>query len=575
MTDETLANQVFIEIVTIRYRGYSFDCRATYTIFGEVLKIDNLFLQLPKQAQQMILGKDYVQIIDKIEALGKLLFYKIPLIQMGFVPTEYYPPSLKKEIDLQVCLTNYTHHVTDEWVRSLYDEYCKSERTRRTRGSRQFDKYLKRLVEILFKLESINDKEFFKNLRTHFSKLSFAVLRTLIPLAKQKYHLSHIYYIIATAKNLESRDYILQQFQDEQRESLRQYVLPAFKVIKGEEVYTLLIDFYNNNPDLRGKPLVDLLCALRLYETDKVVKIAWKHFKRITPWECEASFRILMKNIPESQIAEYLYDHLTIRHRPKVAASALKFLVMLPPQYYLPIYPLSISLLDFYREDHKTIGLAIMRYLAKTVRHRPEDITNMISVFTTLFTHKDRSLRRAGVHLASQFQYNEKYRTFIFPVIKNAIGQLLSDEAIVVQKEVLSYIHQGIKDYFDQEWIPVLLQKLRRDLKRKGKICSSANLCLKMIAKHHTERLEQWKKHIVDFYLEIIQHSAVNTSAIISANNLTTVIFGLCHFPEQRVKIGLLELQRHLHREYVISGVNKSIEYALESINDKLALDDS
>lgn len=74
----------------------TFDFDVTFNIFGEVLEVKNYFLQLPKTAQQLMLGRQADDIDTYLKAHIQLFSLTVPLIAAGYVEKEFKEKSWAK-----------------------------------------------------------------------------------------------------------------------------------------------------------------------------------------------------------------------------------------------------------------------------------------------------------------------------------------------------------------------------------------------------------------------------------------------------------------------------------------------
>ena len=68
--------------VTQEIEGYPFEYTLTFTVFGEVLAVENHFLGLPKAAKQLLLANRVAEFEELSIAYGKWFIYCLSLIHI-------------------------------------------------------------------------------------------------------------------------------------------------------------------------------------------------------------------------------------------------------------------------------------------------------------------------------------------------------------------------------------------------------------------------------------------------------------------------------------------------------------
>ena len=118
-------NFILTDRVTIVANSENYQYRVTYSIFGEILKIELPFLKLPINAQRLTKGKDTEKYLLGLENQKKLLRYKIPLAILGFWKTEEFNEISNsisdRELELGMELPDdFLPLISDSWLKEFY-----------------------------------------------------------------------------------------------------------------------------------------------------------------------------------------------------------------------------------------------------------------------------------------------------------------------------------------------------------------------------------------------------------------------------------------------------------------------
>ncbi len=123
-------NYIIEDTVTAEIDGQSFDFVVKATVFGEVLEVRNLFLELPEAAQRLAYGKNYADSTERLQAFAALIPYKVPVALSGVLKDEGLQAvvSAIKNRQAQIGLNweiTPSDYIEDVWTNEYY-KYCAS-----------------------------------------------------------------------------------------------------------------------------------------------------------------------------------------------------------------------------------------------------------------------------------------------------------------------------------------------------------------------------------------------------------------------------------------------------------------
>ena len=73
------------DTISQEIEGHTFDFNVRFSVFGELLEVHCPIWDLPKEAQNMILGKTYSSIVEQSHSWAELLKFYFPMAGMGWL----------------------------------------------------------------------------------------------------------------------------------------------------------------------------------------------------------------------------------------------------------------------------------------------------------------------------------------------------------------------------------------------------------------------------------------------------------------------------------------------------------
>ncbi len=298
-------NYILTDRVSITANAEKYQYRVTYSIFGEILKIELPFLKLPLNAQQLTKGKDTEKYLLALEYQKKLLRYKIPLAILGFWKTDEFDQIntsiSKRESELGADLPDdFLPLISDPW---LSDFYLKIKEDISKKGTGDFWRGLAGLMSN----DPVILETSFRFLRAYSWKLPAAIIGDLWPTIKDRSVLRHFYQHAHLYPSEITQNCLLRELPKEGATFFRGLILKGLAVYQNATVYQTFLDHYQTQQEMGEGEAEILISALSKYDTPEVRAIAWKALIGRNYFAAKAAHEVLNKQgIAENIIVEKL-----------------------------------------------------------------------------------------------------------------------------------------------------------------------------------------------------------------------------------------------------------------------------
>ena len=277
----------------------------TYSIFGEILKIECPFLKLPVNAQKLTKGKDTEKYLHQLEYQKKLLQYKMPLAILGFWKTKEFDQineaiaSRENELGTEVS-DDFLGLITDPW---LIEFYGKVKKDIDQKGTGDFWRGLAGLMRD----DPVVLEESFRYLRAYSWKLPAEIIANLWPTISDRRTLRHFYEHAHLYPHQLTKSWLLKVLPTETSTFFRTLMLRGLSLYSDEIVYNYLINHYETQKEMGEGESEILISALSNFKTEKVRNISWDALIGKNYFAAKAAHQALKKQaVSEKLIAEKL-----------------------------------------------------------------------------------------------------------------------------------------------------------------------------------------------------------------------------------------------------------------------------
>ncbi len=258
------AHLIFEESISTTIDGYDFDIMLKMTAYGEVLETKCLTLELPEDARRLMYGKDHDALLSKVLDWIELYKYKVPIFYAGgimdyksleFLLEKVYDIGKKNNI---VKYSADLKYVKSSWVKSLYSTAA----TALQNDDRRINTFLHQLGYILQEEEQQDGWKAVGNLGYVNFELAGPVIRHLIPFLKQKHNITYAYDALAAFPSDENKAFLFAAYSLEENKSIRKNILKGLSGYHDQDVFSFVVDIYNNDPELHDDGRRHILTCL-------------------------------------------------------------------------------------------------------------------------------------------------------------------------------------------------------------------------------------------------------------------------------------------------------------------------
>ncbi len=452
-------NFILTDRITIVANSENYQYRVTYSIFGEVLKIELPFLKLPVNAQRLTKGKDTEKYLLELESQKKLLRYKIPLAILGFWKTDEFLQISNSIAERASELgtespDDFLSLISDPWLREFY---LKIKEDISQKGSGDYWRGLAGLMSN----DPVKLEESFRYVRSYPWQLPAEIIGDLWPTINDRSVLRHFYQHAHLYPTASTQNWLLKELPIEKATFFRGLMLRGLARFQNSRVYDFLLNHYQTQREMGEGEAEILITALSEYDTEEVRTIAWKALIGKNYFAAKAAHAVLNKQgINEKVIA----NKLTI--------------AFLDDQYSDRVNSL---LTRFQSLEDSSLLLSSQQFLIRSinaVKHhknvRPQtnlssllDRTwepNTLGMIIECLYHPEPFVRRLGLDQISglSVQFPKRFTQFNPDTLKR-IFKLTGDTTEAVRIEAVETIRVLVPRLGQQSWMANLLRIQNRN----------------------------------------------------------------------------------------------------------------
>jgi len=326
-------------ILKLEIEEHTFEFDIECTIFGEVFYLKNLFLELPVDAQKMILGSNHEEVKRKLILKEKLLKYRIPFCYAGrLLYNDFEDKELDELIDKifesKKSLGLSKSHLELDFIRSKWIRNFYRNSIAKLFGNND-NEFLD--LAIFFYEEYGKLENGLSNMsHTHFP-LGCPILRDVLPYLATENERAAGYQAFRFFLSKKNKSFLLSRYKKEESEKVRSAIIEGLNRYKSEDVYQFLIAQYQN----KTASLSTLLEALSEFKTQETKTIAWKIFENFenTDHSRYAHRALIKMGVPDSilviKMKELFYisnKYETINHILNQFCETKNFYLYPPPE---------------------------------------------------------------------------------------------------------------------------------------------------------------------------------------------------------------------------------------------------
>lgn len=228
--------------------GSVYEFSLEVNLFGEVISIENYFLQLPAPARQLMAGNKTESVVSLLEKWSALLHYYVPLAALGYLDGEAWRPvnepikQLRETIPLEK-MPDFAKVVRDEWVQKAYSAHATVH-----------GKYLlNQLADLLLKEEEVSKYQALVKINGKEPKLIEPVLHALLPVQESHFIIERYYAAIAAFGTASGMEFLLAELKDKKSAAYHKAILSSLAGFEDlnlrEQMLDPLLAYFHNIPN--------------------------------------------------------------------------------------------------------------------------------------------------------------------------------------------------------------------------------------------------------------------------------------------------------------------------------------
>jgi len=278
--NKTKNQNLIKESISLNIDDHSFEFIVTCTIYGEMLSVQNLFFELPEDAQKLVLGKNYESIKKKVHAHERLLSYRIPL---GYVSKMSYSEHVDKDLDglfdkifeekkragvhEKQILFNFLHQ---DWNRKLY-KILTSEKHRTDDNIRGF-----KGLTMMFRNDDKGIKRTLEEIKYSNFKLGEPILKIIFPILENQDEKIETFKAFSSFLSNSNYSFLIKQFEKEDSVPIRSAIIEGIHKYNTPKNLNFILDQYEK----KTVNIDSVLKALGTFKNKKAEEILWEHFEK-------------------------------------------------------------------------------------------------------------------------------------------------------------------------------------------------------------------------------------------------------------------------------------------------------
>ncbi|WP_170110705.1 HEAT repeat domain-containing protein [Flavilitoribacter nigricans] len=451
-SDDLIKTTISAEIGENRY-----EYLITATVYGEVIEIENLFLQLPEQAQRMMLGDQYDRWKPRIENFPNICRFALPIATLDLHEDESLEPLLslirerKKALNLND-LPPDLGKVRDPWTRDLFELFHFSPA-----------KYLEiirkscRSLSVLLREEEQRLADACRHLGYYKFPLAPAVVRSVLPFMTPNHVGRLAGEVLVKFPEPENRAILLELYGSEPYQNIRSEILKGLSVYQDQEVYDIALKAYREETKT-NKPeqlVTNILMALKNFHTPEVTEIAWEVLcgpLRFAGNEAEKILR--SRGISDGDILDRIKPNFYDEKKPEYMQNVLARFHNIKNPYLLPRAEEFIWILPRLLEKKQNLNIAYATPSLIAKRYNASVPDHLYQ----LLEHASPFVRQAGVIQIGVICHQYDHVNFQFSErLEEKFFELLKDDHRDVVKEVANSLGNIAGRVNKAAYIPKLL----------------------------------------------------------------------------------------------------------------------
>lgn len=330
--------------------GVDYEFAVTYTAFGEVISVVNHLLELPAEAQSLMLGKEAGKIVRRLQFHGERFRFFLPLVALQVVDGAPWETIRQAILEVQAKPAFQTmvlrDHFRDDWVYNLWI----LPPPKKTAELRWLKALLSEDMEVQDDALNVSSKD-----RT---MLAAPILLHHLRFRTDAAYWKKIIRLLAEQENVNLRNFLSEVLADEVRHSMHLPALLGLSYYQDDALREQLFTYYQSHQSIAASARCYLVRALRGYRIDAIKDILLKELTSESRLVGEEAYTGLVEfGLSERELAAYLRSAFEERLSPEHLTNILVQYCKLQADELLPTPDEILDLLVGVNVQRKEVAL--------------------------------------------------------------------------------------------------------------------------------------------------------------------------------------------------------------------------
>ena len=457
----------------ISLEDQEFDYTMTVSVFGEVLAVDFLIFDLPKEAQRLMIGKNVDLILEKLKSEARLLKYKIPFLVSNHFIDSTFDQLIDDLRELKFSLGMYEYQVdlnlvNDFWIRDFYLLLSDEKRM----GLSKTAKGLNAIADLLSEDPEVFSKSC-TQLRISNIGLCSPIVLLLFPRLKKKRNILAAFGLLGAIRNEGSKEFLLKELEKRNR-AFTSKIINSLSFYEEKAVHKKMLEYYIKHRGHTDKERISLMKCLKQLDFKLTENILWDLLLGANLEVSVFAFDILkeydVSNILIKEKLEPLFYNFTKAEELEVVLTLYKKMnddtIMPKGEDFLDALVKSLLM-----EEHLKITDLVAWFLTK----EHDELVN--EKLFGLLDSTEKAVRRSALILI-RILFFEYRGNVIHPLPDKVVAKLkklLNDLSTGVQTEAVKIFNWSGSWSNDREMIPLLLPLIADSFMLKTQVLQTIN----------------------------------------------------------------------------------------------------
>lgn len=435
--EETISNSI---------DGKFFKFKITFSLFGEVLKLERLFV-LEKEHDS---SNDTSSIVEyKINKYIESYIYEIPLVKLKIA--YIYNFKLNYELtshNLEEMVDDYRFFIKEKELKRFYQLFYDA--------TPRVKKGLQKIISVI--------KGVHRCLERYNIRSTFYTSPIIYDCIHKGFSIQNLSILLLNFNSKETVKFLLSIIESQEQGviELRSQAMNALSQINDDEVYVYFLEFYRKKTPISSSKYLAIVQGLSLRYTPESQVIIEEILCKFIPRGISSSASIVLRNwgVKDNEIVESLKCAFNKEGSAERLSIGMEILTGFPSDVLPSVNWFLESLFDKRHAHPFTfygyyINELLMLYPYKNV----SDKLDMYKKVLNYVEHENDNFKRAGIAQSTAFACAYYQYDYPYELAKQKIIQLINHQNVSIQEEVLKFIVGTSSKVNYESLLPILVKK--------------------------------------------------------------------------------------------------------------------